>query len=90
MSDYTKMIRSIINQMENVIGPVATTQAKRVEGLVINKKISIKGKPQNAIKDLIERYKSLMGPVALTIAKKGAKPILEKNPKLKVPKELGG
>ncbi|MBU2561170.1 MAG: hypothetical protein KKD17_02650 [Nanoarchaeota archaeon] len=88
MSDYTLLIRGIIEQMETIIGPVAMAQARQVEGLEIGKKIAIKGDPQKAIHDLLDRYKSLMGPVAITIAKKGAKQVLEKNPGLKVPAEL--
>lgn len=88
MSDYSEIIESIIENMKNVIGPVAITQANEIEGLKVNEEIIIKGYPQKIIKNLVEKYKSLMGPVALTLVRKAAKPILEKNPRLKVPEEL--
>ena len=88
MSEYTRLARAIIESMESIIGPVARTQANNVEGLRVNNKVTIDGDPQTTIKKLIEKYCSLMGPVAITIAKKGARQIMEKNPKLKVLKEL--
>ena len=85
---YERLIKSIIDETEMIVGPVAITQANKVKGLEITRIIKIKGDPQKIIKSLLENYKSIIGEVAVTIAKRGTKPILEKNLKLKVPEEL--
>ncbi len=88
MPEYTHLVRAIINQMRTITGPVAVTQANKVSGLSTNGKTIIHGNPQRVLNELLNKYALIMGPVAITIAKKGAAPILEKNPKLKVPNEL--
>jgi len=67
---YKDTIKKIIKEMEKIIGPVAKTQANQVNGLHINKTITLTGDPKKIMDNLILRYKSIMGPVALTIAKK--------------------
>ena len=85
---YAGLVNGIIGEMKKIIGPVAVTQANTVDGLAIDKKITIKRDGYEVVTRLIEKYKTIMGPVAVTIAKKGVEAILEKNPKLKVPEEL--
>jgi len=88
MSGYEELVKAIVDEMKKIIGPVAVTQANLVDGLEFKDKVVIKGKPELVVAGLVNRYKSLVGPVAWTIAKKGVKKALEKNPRLKVPKEL--
>ena len=87
---YEKVIITIVNQTNQIIGPVAIVQANNVKGLKVTAAgdISIKGDPVEKIRKLIKAYEILIGPVAITIAKRGITPILEKNPKLKIPKEF--
>jgi hypothetical protein len=87
---YEKMIITIVNQTAQIIGPVAIMQANNIKGLEVTAAgdISIRGNPAKKIGDLIKAYEILIGPVATTIAKRGIQKILEKNPKLKIPKEL--
>ena len=83
------MAKAIIDKIGSIIGPVAIIQANTVKGLKASvKKVQIKGNSLKVISDLVNAYKTIIGDVAVTLAKKAAKPILEKNPKLKVPKEL--
>ena len=86
---YEKLAKAIIEEIKDVIGPVAIVQANTVKGLKAStRKIQITRDPTKVISELVDAYKTIIGDVAITIAKKGAKSILEKNPKLKVPKEL--
>ena len=86
---YEKLAKAIIEEINSVIGPVAIVQANTVKGLKAStRKVQITGVPVKVISDLVDAYKTIIGDVAITIAKKGAKSIIEKNPKLKVPKEL--
>ncbi len=89
MEIYEILAKAIIDEVNRIVGPVAIMQANTVKGLnATTKKIQIKGDPIKIISNLIEAYKTIMGDVAITLAKRGAKAILEKNPGLKVPKEL--
>ncbi len=89
MEVYEILAKAIIDEVNRIVGPVAIMQANTVKGLkATTKKVQIKGDPIKIISNLIEAYKTIMGDVAITLAKRGAKAILEKNPGLKVPKEL--
>jgi len=86
---YEKLTKAIIDETGSVIGPVAIVQANTVKGLKAStKEVHIKGNPLKIISSLVSAYKAIIGDVAVTLAKKAAKPILEKNPKLKVSNEL--
>jgi len=87
---YEQIIIAIVNQTNQIIGPVAIMQANNIKGLKVTAAgdVGIMGNPIEKIKKLIKAYEILIGPVATTIAKKGIQQILEKNPKLKIPKEL--
>ena len=86
---YEKLVKAIIDQTKSIIGPVAIMQANTVKGLeATTTKARITGDPLKVISNLINAYKTIIGGVAITLAKKAAKSIIEKNPKLKVPKEL--
>lgn len=90
MSDYNDLVKGMVQQMETIIGPVAIRQANQISGLETNGETIIKGNPARIVKQLIEKYMVITGPVALTLAKKAARPILKKDPKLKVPDLLKG
>jgi len=86
---YEELAKAIIDETNSVVGPVAIVQANTVKGLKAStKRVQITGYPLKVISGLINSYKTIIGEVAVTLAKKGLKPILEKNPKLKIPKEL--
>ena len=89
--NYEKLAKAIIDEVNNIVGPVAIMQANTVKGLKAStEEVQIKGDPIKIISNLIEAYKTIMGDVAITLAKRGAAPVLKKNPKLKVPEELKG
>ena len=88
---YEKLANAIINEVNRIVGPVAIMQANTVNGLkATTKGVKIERNPVKTISDLINAYKTIMGDVAITLVKKGAAPVLEKNPKLKVPAKLKG
>lgn len=81
---YCDIVKSIINKMKRLIGPVAITQAKMVNGLNITKnKITIKGDYNKIINEFLSRYERIIGPSFRTIAIRTTKPILKKYQKLK-------
>ena len=86
---YEKLTKAIIDETNTIVGPVAIMQANTVKGLKVSTvEVHITANPPKVISDLINAYKTIIGSVAVTLAKKAAEPILEKNPKLKIPNEL--
>jgi hypothetical protein len=93
MATYEDMMNEIIKVQTKIIGQgIAIHLARGVEELVIDEAgrvVSYKGDPVNAIGKLVERYSKVERGVAITFAKKAIKPILEENPHLEIPAELG-
>ena len=87
---YEKLVRSIVHQMQNIIGDVAIAQANKVKGLKTNHKTKIVGAPIEVIENLLTHYTGLIGSVSITLSKKAIKQILKENKNLKVPEELRG
>ena len=81
---------SIVNGTNAIIGPLAFVQANNVKGLKVNTMgdVHIQGDAVKKIEQLIKAYEVLIGPVAETIAQNAAKPLLEKNKRLKIPNKL--
>jgi len=89
MNGYEKLAKAIIDEINSIIGPVAIMQANTVKGMKASVQgVKITANPEKAVSGLLKAYKTIIGEVAVTLAIKGAKKILKKNPRLKVPKEL--
>lgn len=85
---YVELIATIVQKMRGIIGSVAVVQANKVSGLKIDGGITLEGDPVRILDALLSSYKGIIGPVAIALAKQAVKSVLEKNPKLKVPKAL--
>lgn len=73
MSDILEQIaQKIIEQQENIIGPVAVEQARQVSGLAIDwpeHAVTIEGDGRAAIDKLMKQYKELFGQIAEQVSK---------------------
>ena len=72
---FVQLVAKIIEQQENIIGPIAVEQAKRVDELTIkwaNHSVAISGDPKIAVDDLVEQYKELFGQIAVETCKEAA------------------
>jgi len=73
--EYSKVIISIIEAQENIIGPVAIERATHVEGLAIdwsNKAVQISGEPMGVLADLVGQYRELFGDISVEVCREAA------------------
>lgn len=69
MTDYEPLIEGVIQQEKSIIGLVALTKARQVEGLEIDDDgnvESLNGDGQEIFSDLVESYKSVVGEAVMT------------------------
>lgn len=88
---FDQIVEKIIEQQENIIGPVAIEQAKQVKELTVNwpeHDVDITGNPQKAIDDLIDQYKELFGQIAVQVSKEAVAGMLAQLPADQQPKSL--
>jgi len=88
---YSQMITKIIEQQEDIIGPVAVQRAKLVDELKIDwpkHQISISGSPKTAVDDLVKQYQVLFGQIAVETCKEAVASIINQIPESERPKSL--
>lgn len=68
MSVYDQMTVRIIREQELVIGPLAWTEAQKVEGLTVidrrKREVQLTGEPKETINRLVAQYERLFGRVS--------------------------
>jgi len=72
MDKFSKLLGTIIAEQENIIGPIAIEQAKKVTGLNINwpeKKVIINGDKKTILESLINRYKNIFGQASVEVCR---------------------
>lgn len=77
MDKYKQIIVNIIKEQQHIIGPIAITQANKVQGLHIDdsSNIQLEGDGKNIIQDLVERYSKLFGQASIQICKEAIEPL---------------
>jgi hypothetical protein len=88
MDPFTQAVEKIVREQENVIGPLALEQAKRVHGLSIDlekNQISFSGNRTEVLEHLVEQYQKLFGQASVQVCKDAARPFLSKVPPQEVP-----
>jgi hypothetical protein len=91
MSVFDQIVVKIIQQQEDIIGPVAVEQAKQVKELKIDwskHEVEIGGNPQTALDKLVAQYKVLFGQIAVETCKEAAAKLLQQLPSEQYPKSL--
>lgn len=71
-SIFPQIVEKIIKEQENIIGPIAIEQAKRVKGLSVNlqkHEILFKGNESDIIEELIEAYRDFFGQVSVEVCR---------------------
>ncbi|RLI95255.1 MAG: hypothetical protein DRO90_00665 [Candidatus Altiarchaeales archaeon] len=90
--DYEDLMTAIIKMQMRVIGEgIAIHLAKSVEGLEITHDgvvVSYIGDPVKILEELVKIYKKVEKNVAITLAIHAIRPLLEKNPELRIPEIL--
>jgi len=80
MDAYTQIVSQIIRDQEEIIGPVALEQAKKIDGLEIinNDIIKINGNAKDILSQLVNQYAKLFGRASIEICREAVHEI--KNP----------
>lgn len=88
MDIYSQIVSKIIKGQEDIIGPVAIEQAKKVPGLSVNwkeKEIVISGDKTAVLDKLIEQYQHLFGRASVEVCRDAVKDLISKIPQNEMP-----
>ncbi len=85
-----EVAEKIIREQQNVIGPLAVEQAKRVAGLTIDSQnhVSLVGDKSAAINHLVEQYKKIFGQTSVEVSKNAVNNLVSGLPPQQVPSIL--
>lgn len=88
MDIYSQIAEKIIKEQENVIGPIALEQAKKVPGLTINwdkHEVVISGNKKDIVDALVDKYKNLFGQASVEVCRDAVRGITSSVPKSDLP-----
>jgi len=91
MDVYAQIATKIIEQQQNIIGPVAIEQAKTVSGLKVDwdkHQVTVSGNQQSVIDKLVDQYKELFGKISVEVCKEAASKLISQLPADKQPSSL--
>lgn len=87
-----EIILKIIREQENIIGPIAWEEARRVPGLHIidenGKNVTIDAPEKEIIERLVLQYERLFGRASREVCKEAVRDLLPEVPADKVPESL--
>lgn len=88
---YNKIASNIIKEQENIMGPVAISEASKVSGITIasdgvNVSEDVDG--MVVLDNLVKQYEDLFGPTAVDVCRRATKVILADIPSAKIPDSL--
>ncbi len=82
----------IIKEQEAIIGPLAWSEAARVEGLSIDQKdhafVSVSGDPKIVINNLVSRYEQLFGKLSREVSREAVANLTADIPADEIPSSL--
>ncbi len=88
MDPFSEAVQRIVREQENVIGPLALEQARRVHGQKIDldkHQVSFSGNRTQILEHLVTQYQKLFGQASVQVCKDAARPFLAKMPPQEVP-----
>lgn len=87
MDAFAQAIGRIIKEQQEIIGPVALDQAKKVSGLEVNSADDVKviGNKKQVLEGLVNQYAKLFGRASIEICKEAFTPYSDKIPASEVP-----
>ncbi len=91
MDVYAKIAVKIIQHQEDIIGPIALEQAKKVTGLSVDwskREVSLTGDEGKVLDALVNQYKVLFGQMAVHACRETAMEYVAELPKGKLPQFL--
>ncbi len=91
MDVFCNIAEKIIQAQENIIGPVALEQAKKVSGLNVDwvkRDIQITGNKKTVLESLITQYGHLFGRASIEVCREAVKSLIQQIPKDQLPPSL--
>jgi len=87
---YSNIAEKIIQEQENIIGPVALEQAKKVEGLEVisDTDVKIVGNTKEVLQNLVDQYAKLFGRASIEVCKEAIKGMVLPEQKDQIPQIL--
>ncbi len=90
MDTVSKIAEKIIQEQENIIGPIALEQARKVEGLevVSDKNVKIVGNAKDVLQKLVDQYEKLFGRASVEVCREAVTGIISQAQKDQIPQIL--
>lgn len=91
MDVFADIAGKIIQAQENIIGPLAIEQAKKVNGLSVDwtkHEIEITGNKKTVLESLVGQYGRLFGRASIEVCKEAVKNLVQQIPKDQLPPSL--
>lgn len=91
MDIFAQTVEKIVKAQEDIVGPVAVEQAKKVNGLSIDwarREIKVTGNKKAVLEDLVAQYGHLFGRASIEVCKEAVKGHLADLPKDQIPSSL--
>jgi len=91
MDVFAQIATKIIEQQQNIIGPVAVEQAKAVSGLKVDwdkHEVTVTGNGASVINKLVDQYKELFGKISVEVCKDAASKLISQLPADQQPSSL--
>lgn len=87
MDLYAQAAARIIKEQQEIIGPIALEQAKKVEGLSVTSAddVKISGDKKDVLGKLVSQYSELFGRASVEVCKEAFQPFSTKIPASDVP-----
>jgi hypothetical protein len=88
MDIFEQAVVRIIQAQEEIIGPIALEQAKKVNGLKVNwlkHEVKIEGDKKTVLDQLIRQYENLFGRASIEVCREAIKDIIIEVPPDRLP-----
>lgn len=89
---FPQLIQLIIKEQEQIIGPIAWEEARKVGGLVVTDQklgiIRIESDGKKIVDDLVGRYERIFGPVSREVCREAVSRMISELPVNDVPVSL--
>lgn len=72
MDAFAQIAKTIIEEQEKIIGPIALEQAKKVEGLSVDwekHEVTLAGNEKEILENLVKQYGSLFGKASIEVCR---------------------
>ena len=89
-NQFSQAIATIIKEQENIMGPLAIEEAKKVDGLVIKnaREFNIKGNPEKILQNLVMQFAKFFGQASIEVCKDAIKQVKPPIPHSQLPEVL--